>query len=226
MSSNHLDHTSSNKHKPIEGSLPPRSTKHSREHESEDEGLEKPKRFPVIQMILFAFIALIAAFLVFYFYQQYNTPPTTKPYIDPVEGVNQQEDQVEQKDSPKVAEEEVSLEDNGEINNNTEEQDQDKDKDKDKDNIKDSNQSDQENIKDSNQTAKETSEKQDQVTEEPKQAPTVRTLHIIQPGETMFSITMKYFGSSDFIDYVAEFNQISDIREIKSGMELKIPEKP
>jgi cytoskeletal protein RodZ len=212
LSSNHLDHTSSNKHKPIEGSLPPRSTKHSREHESEDDGFEKPKKFPVIQMILFAFIALIAAFLVFYFYQQYNTPLATKPYIDPVESVNQQEDQVDQIDSPKAPKEEVSLEENGEINN-TEEQDQDKENTKD-------------NTKDNSQSDKENTEKQNQAIEEPKQAPTLRTLHIIQPGETMFSITMKYFGSSDFIDYVAEFNQISDIREIKSGMELKIPEKP
>lgn len=212
MSSNHSEHTSSNQHKPIEGSLPPRSTKHSREHESEEEGFEKTRRFPMIQMILFAFIALIAAFLVFYFWQQYDVPSSTKPYVDPLESSNQQENQQDQGDFSEIPEKDVSLEEDGDINN--------KEQDQGKEDISDNNQVDKE------PADKQPTDKQDSVVEEPKQGPAVRTIHTIQPGETMYSITMKYFGTSDYIEYLAEFNQINDIREIKSGMELKIPEKP
>lgn|GEM_PF-4213327 len=56
--------------------------------------------------------------------------------------------------------------------------------------------------------------------------PKVIAEHVVQPGETFYRITMNYYGSRKYEDYLAEFNQISDKTQIKAGMVLKIPEKP
>lgn len=225
MSSNHSEHTSSNKRHSIEGSLPPRRSKHGRdnEHQSEEEGFEKPKRFPIIQMILFAFIALIAAFLVFYFWQQYKAeqPLTTESNVDTVARVNQQD----QGSSSEPPEGDVSFEDDGDINN---EEEQDDNKEELSDNEQENKESSVEQDQDMDQDQEQDQEQdldQNQTGVEPKKG-SVRTMHTIQPGETMYSITRKYFGSHDYIDFLAEFNDIKDIREIQSGMKLKIPEKP
>lgn len=227
MSSNHSEHTSSNKNHSKEGSLPPRRSKHGRDNGDQTEELEKPRRFPFIQFWLCAFIALIAAFLVFYFWQEYqdNQSSVEQSYVDSVDIVNQQE-----QESPReVPEEDVSLEEDGDINSDVEQDENKEDlignKNEDKETSEEQVQ-DEETKEQTTEKQDQTTEEQDKTTEEPKKSQVIRTVHTIQEGETMYSITQKYFGSQDYRDYLAEFNGIKDIRDIQSGMKLNIPEKP
>ncbi|MBO8170657.1 MAG: LysM peptidoglycan-binding domain-containing protein [Bacillaceae bacterium] len=47
--------------------------------------------------------------------------------------------------------------------------------------------------------------------------------HRVQKGETLFSITMKYYGSKIYMDKLAEYNHIQDPAQLKAGTVLEIP---
>ncbi len=50
-------------------------------------------------------------------------------------------------------------------------------------------------------------------------------VHVVQPQETLYSITMKYYINSDYQKKLAQYNDIKDpSKDIKVGMKLKIPE--
>ncbi|WP_084031579.1 L,D-transpeptidase family protein [Anaerobacillus arseniciselenatis] len=50
-------------------------------------------------------------------------------------------------------------------------------------------------------------------------------VHEVQPQETLYSITMKYYINSDYQKKLAEYNNIKDpSTDIKAGMKLKIPD--
>ena len=50
-------------------------------------------------------------------------------------------------------------------------------------------------------------------------------VHEVQPQETLYSITMKYYINSDFQKKLAQYNDIKDpSTDIKVGMKLKIPD--
>jgi LysM repeat protein len=50
--------------------------------------------------------------------------------------------------------------------------------------------------------------------------------HIVQQGETLYSISRKYFNSSKYAKAIAEYNQLKDGDDVKVGSVLKIPAEP
>lgn len=49
------------------------------------------------------------------------------------------------------------------------------------------------------------------------------TIHVVKPGETVFSISMKYYGSGAFVDDIMALNNILDPSTLQSGATLKLP---
>jgi nucleoid-associated protein YgaU len=47
--------------------------------------------------------------------------------------------------------------------------------------------------------------------------------HVVQPGETLYSISMKYYNNQIYAGDIEELNGISDPNRIQVGMELKLP---
>lgn len=53
---------------------------------------------------------------------------------------------------------------------------------------------------------------------------TVLAHHRVLPGETLYSITMKYYGSKKYMDELAAYNGIGNNSNIRTGTVLKIPD--
>jgi nucleoid-associated protein YgaU len=49
------------------------------------------------------------------------------------------------------------------------------------------------------------------------------TEHTVKNGETLYSISKTYYGSNKYAMFIADFNQIVDIDNVKAGTVLKIP---
>ncbi|MGO4344826.1 LysM peptidoglycan-binding domain-containing protein [Paenibacillus sp. MCAF9] len=47
--------------------------------------------------------------------------------------------------------------------------------------------------------------------------------HTVKNGETLYSISKTYYGSNKYAMFIADFNQIVDIDNVKAGTVLKIP---
>jgi lipoprotein-anchoring transpeptidase ErfK/SrfK len=47
--------------------------------------------------------------------------------------------------------------------------------------------------------------------------------HIVQPGETLYGIVLKYFHPSNFQELIIEHNEIANPANLKSGLAIKIP---
>jgi|GEM_PF-4062525 LysM repeat protein len=60
--------------------------------------------------------------------------------------------------------------------------------------------------------------------ETPTPPVTSGTTHTVKPGETLFSISQKYYGSG-YVDKLAEYNNIGNPALLVSGTVLKIPNK-
>jgi cytoskeletal protein RodZ len=215
LSNNHSEHSSHKQnHSEGEGFLPPRYTKHGKRNDEEtDQEMEREKSFPVIQIILYAFLALIAAFLIYWFWQENQsapsvTPPTTE------------------------SQEESSQEDKGDLTSDISDDEGDKSKETDSD----LNDTSKDDMEESEAGDAETSEESDEGIEQDPQAdeasdesttePIIIAEHIVQSGETLYSITMKYYHSKKYMDYLAEYNSINDTRNIEAGTKLIIPAKP
>ena len=52
-----------------------------------------------------------------------------------------------------------------------------------------------------------------------------QTTHILQNGETLIRVALKYFGSKDYWPYIAKHNKniIKDVNNVPIGTELNIP---
>lgn len=48
------------------------------------------------------------------------------------------------------------------------------------------------------------------------------TIHIVEPGETLFSLAQKYYGDGRLYPYLALKNNLSEASVLKSGIQLKI----
>jgi LysM repeat protein len=49
--------------------------------------------------------------------------------------------------------------------------------------------------------------------------------HIVQQGETLYSIAMQYFADNSYVDKIARLNNLNDQKTIYAGFELKLPTK-
>ena len=50
-------------------------------------------------------------------------------------------------------------------------------------------------------------------------------IHVVQPGETMFRISLNYYKSGSYAAKLAQYNQIKSYTELHAGAKLKIPAK-
>jgi nucleoid-associated protein YgaU len=50
--------------------------------------------------------------------------------------------------------------------------------------------------------------------------------HVIQPGETLTTISEDYYGNSGYADYIADYNDLVDPSLISTGTEILIPPEP
>jgi cytoskeletal protein RodZ len=220
LSNNHSEYVS-NKHSQLEEKLlPPRHTKHGKRNDEEiDQETERKKGFPVIQIVLYAFLALIAALLLFLFWQESQTAPSSTASTNkPAEEVSKQGEgssselgQETKEDTSKKTDPNSSDKDDGneepEPIGAVEE--------------KEDNQNGNGLQSDKGQDAEESEQ-----SEEPNSGPKKMAEHIVQPGETFYAITMKYYHSKKYMDYLAQYNGIKNIRDVQAGTTLIIPEKP
>jgi cytoskeletal protein RodZ len=242
LSNDHLEHLSQ-KPKDLEGEgfLPPRHTKHGkRKDEETDYEMEREKSFPLIQIVLYTFLAIIAAFLIFWFWQENQTAPSSTTTKDSQEEVVQKDEDDSASDTGGVKdndskgtdsdlsdqgerdEEDGSKGGVGEGSGDGTEQDPQTKADESSDN---QNQSDHDTESDQNPQKPEQSQ-ESPGSQEPTNEPKIIAEHIVQPGETLYSITMKYYHSKKYMDYLAEYNRIKDTRNVEAGVKLMIPEKP
>ncbi|WP_339062647.1 LysM peptidoglycan-binding domain-containing protein [Tepidibacillus marianensis] len=50
-------------------------------------------------------------------------------------------------------------------------------------------------------------------------------IHIVQPNETLFSISDHYYRSGTYAASLAKYNHLKDLNDLKAGFRLKIPPK-
>jgi LysM repeat protein len=216
------------------GELPPRSLKHGKnkedltspESESSTTNENKPKRkiFYFIQFLLWAFLSIILFIFSWLLYQNdkfnFFTPSMDKVQEErEVEnGIDQKKehmDQAKESESPSLLDkdpfqlndrESEKVEGTKEIEEGPKEAGDEK--------VEEETTGAEENA--------QNGEGQNNLEETP---PRIIAEHVVQPGETFYRITVKYYQSREYEDYLAEFNGIKDKTQIQSGMILKIPEK-
>jgi cytoskeletal protein RodZ len=233
LSNNHSEHSSHKQNQSEEGTfLPPRYTKHGKRNDEEmDQEIEREKSFPLIQIILYAFLALIAAFLIYWFWHENQSNPSTTAPTTESQEESPQEDEGDTTTNMGDGEDEQSKETDSDLNE-TSKNDMEESK------VGETEPSDEESgegIEQDPQTDEAsdvqnpTSPEQAEESPSPDESseePTIIAEHIVQSGETLYSITMKYYHSKKYMDHLAEYNGIKDIRNIETGTKLIIPEKP
>jgi LysM repeat protein len=209
------------------GELPPRSLKHGKnkedlaspESESTSAKESKPKRkaFYFIQFLLWAFLSIILFIFTWIVYQNDQFNLFTPSSMDKVQkergvenGIVQKKDdmgQAKESEPPSLLDQ-----DPFELNDGTNEE---------VDGTKEVGEGIEEETTGTRENA-QIGEGQNNLEESP---PRIIAEHVVQPGETFYRITVKYYQSRKYEDYLAEFNGIKDKTQIQSGMILKIPEK-
>ncbi|WP_201004797.1 LysM peptidoglycan-binding domain-containing protein [Paenibacillus glycanilyticus] len=54
--------------------------------------------------------------------------------------------------------------------------------------------------------------------------PSLKTsVHTVKSGETLYSISKIYYGSDKYVKFIADYNHIDNMDDVKAGMVLKIP---
>jgi cytoskeletal protein RodZ len=228
LSNNHSEHPSLKQNQlKGEGSLPPRYTKHGKrnEEETDQEEMEREKNFPVIQVILYAFLALIAAFLIYWFLQQNQTAPSaTTPTTE-----SQEESSSDEKGgaTSDVGDEQVNKSNETDSDMSDASKDNEEESavgDADTEVVEESEDGVEQNPQTEPTNTEQSEESPD--SQEPVEEPSIIAEHTVQSGETLYSITMKYYSSKKYMYHLAEYNGIKDTRNIEAGTKLIIPAKP
>ncbi|WP_312651801.1 LysM domain-containing protein [Proteiniclasticum sp.] len=60
-------------------------------------------------------------------------------------------------------------------------------------------------------------------TEEPDEVDDTPKTYIVKPGDTLFSISMRFYGSQYYVDDIMLLNGIEDVRFVPSGLKLRLP---
>lgn len=47
--------------------------------------------------------------------------------------------------------------------------------------------------------------------------------YVVQPGDTLWGISMKFYGTNNYVDQIMFLNNISDTRSFRSGMTINLP---
>lgn len=220
-------------------SLPPRHTKHGRRRQeksehNQDDVSNRGRGLYYIQIILYTFLALIAAIIIYYYVNtQQQETMMDKQAVDPLVSFLEQEAQ--NGNNANNGELSLSTTEQTEENTFSEKQAQDaKEEWTDEQQVKDVVAKLPELVRP--EQKKEYPEReytgssgeQDEIEEPPQETssqPKLKAVHTVQAGETLYSITMKYYSNKDYINYVAKFNGIKDpTTDVKVGMKLNIPE--
>lgn len=51
------------------------------------------------------------------------------------------------------------------------------------------------------------------------------TIHVVEPGENLYRISLKYYQSGKYAEALAEYNGLTDKDDLYAGYKLKIPDK-
>lgn len=202
------------------GSLPPRHTKHGRrrpERNRQDhiDVKSRNKGLYYIQIILYTFLALIAAVIVYYYVNtDSHEAMADKETADPLEIFLEREAQNHNKPDPRELSSSVVEQQESVMEQQEDTATQEK---------KAPSEEPREEVRE-----EETDEQQpeiDQPAQDTSTQPKLRAVHTVQAGETLYSITMKYYKNKEYLNYVAQFNGIKDpTTDVKVGMKLSIPE--
>lgn len=188
------------------------------EQEDQEEQPRRPRKrssFLLIQVILFTFLALILTFLLFWYWQEQKNL-ATQPVSDPFDRL------VEQGAfHPVLTPEELEEDQEGPEQGEDGAAGQQKPSDE-RDSTSGGSPDDDQAGKDEEQKDAPSLEEQDSSVKEQK----IIAEHTIQSGETLYRISVKYYGTGEYAEAIAEFNDITDKRKIRSGMVLQIPELP
>lgn len=222
----------------VADSLPPRHTKHGRRRQESDSSTadylksrNSRKGFYYIQIILYTFLALIAAIIIYYYVNTQNQEALTdKPAVDPLDNSLEQQAQNGnhhgQTSALQVQEQEAEEHGVEEGKEESEQQSENNDLDKPEatpDVVRNGQKKEY-----PEQHFKQPSGESERVEEPPqpeRTSPQIRTVHTVQAGETLYSITMRYYNSKQYMDYLAEYNGIKDpTKDVKVGMNIQIPE--
>lgn len=68
-----------------------------------------------------------------------------------------------------------------------------------------------------------TGDSQNQDGNEPTPSVDQEKVHIVKKGETLYSISMAYYGHAKYIDNIIAANKLSDANHVEAGMKLNIP---
>lgn len=52
------------------------------------------------------------------------------------------------------------------------------------------------------------------------------TLYEVKTGDTLYSLSLTYYGSAKYRDFIAEYNNITDPSELRAGTVIKLPKSP
>ncbi|ROR23610.1 LysM domain-containing protein [Mobilisporobacter senegalensis] len=101
----------------------------------------------------------------------------------------------------------------------------DEEKDSSKDTTKDSNESTkkEEESKEDTSQDKETNEKKEEKETTSKQTTAKPKYHTIKSGDSLISISMKYYKTSDYVDEIMAANNIEDQDKILIGQKIRLP---
>ncbi len=232
LSNNQLDQSQADR-RLERGTLPPRHIKHGKkkpesageESNREETGVKKSpsKAFSfIIQSLFWSLFLFIFAIFGFAMHRDGNLDWLFKPPTEPtiqMETGEPKDKQDSDADNGGVDGEDMteSEEENVEqIDQQTNE------------NNKEADKEEQAAENEKEEQKKEEEVKKDEAPSSSKPAATPKVIkeHVVQPGETFYRITVNYYGSSSYQEYLAKFNNISDTTQIQAGTKLKIPEKP
>jgi LysM repeat protein len=220
--SEQMDKLANNK----ESGLPPRHTKHGKMREASQRpevGGFKQRSFPFILILLWSLISIILFIIVFWFYQEGKLDFI----FNARESVQQEQTNGNYQPSMPLPAPTVPTP----VERNPDEQGQGEEEEgaetphESENNIDPSGQTSEDNQPyqmGQGETISQESEKPS--AQERDDAPAILAEHVVQPGETMFSIVMKYYQTRQFEEDLAAFNHIEDKTQIKSGMKLLIPD--
>ncbi|WP_202080058.1 LysM peptidoglycan-binding domain-containing protein [Caldalkalibacillus salinus] len=264
---NSMNHRHSDDSYSHTSSLPPRAVKHGKrklrkrkraEHTDalthdtdapvEDQDLDKQEEshstlsggFPLIQIILYTFLAMIVAFLLFWaweFKQQQVQLPTPVNLLEDIQeesgpdranenipGSDEEDARADGTEDSNATpseqpgapthdgpEGEASPSQNGSTNDESSEY---------VGEVEDTSETDT-----AHQTEPNAESEEEEHLPPVELSEEVVAVHTVQAGETFYSITMLYYDDKRYLEPLAAFNQIDDIRQINAGSQIRIPAK-
>ncbi|TCS84109.1 LysM peptidoglycan-binding domain-containing protein [Tepidibacillus fermentans] len=183
--------------------LPPRSMVH-RKVKTKKKIPSKIKKWNSLQIIVFLFIFLIIG-TAYGVYQYGKTKDTIYQRESIHPPILQDSKETEANDNQSVDQSELKQEPQSMMNKSTE-----------------SNPTFEQELNQPQEDSKPVEQNPDELK---RDTPDQVIIHIVQPGETMFRISLKYYQTGSYADRLAKYNQINNLTKLPAGSTIKIPDK-